>query len=393
MKFKLYFVCILSCFALLFASCNEATPEQIEETELAIKKEKLLEEMHEQEVKELVNALSEKAKDNSFYYFVNLGKDVEKVKDDPYYNIFNVEKGYALQLLTKKIKEIPEYTQLYELHKEYHKSKILELISDEDLDEYYKIKYKEFNKWNIVDNKIKSEKGIGKSKLIENTICPFCRPLIDEANNYQSDFRYNDYLLEYYAPCDRTYFKKYKLFGYYLNNPQELIDDYEKTIQYVSKYFGVMELPLQSIGIIIDNYNKKIEALEKEDEFGLNGAVESYKKSLKGKEVKIKAKIQNIEEVTLENKNDASEPYWKMTIYDDVSGYEMKIYFSKKITSSSLGGLLPTSEDMKKIKKNMDITFVTQLYIGEPKEVYYNLLFFKGETDLHFGYSEILEIK
>lgn len=154
-----------------------------------------------------------------------------------------------------------------------------------------------------------------------------------------------------------------------------------------------MELPLQSIGIIIDNYNKKIEALEKEDEFGLNGAVESYKKSLKGKEVKIKAKIQNIEEVTLENKNDASEPYWKMTIYDDVSGYEMKIYFSKKITSSSLGGLLPTSEDMKKIKKNMDITFVTQLYIGEPKEVYYNLLFFKGETDLHFGYSEILEIK
>ena len=393
MKFKLYFVCILSCFALLFTSCNEATPEQIEETELAIKKEKLLEEMHEEEVKELVNALSEKAKDNSFYYFVNLGKDVEKVKDDPYYNIFNVEKGYALQLLTKKIKEIPDYAQLYELHKEYHKSKILELISDEDLDEYYKIKYKEFNKWNIVDNKIKSEKGIGKSKLIENTVCPFCRPLIDEANNYQSDFRYNDYLLEYYAPCDRTYFKKYKLFGYYLNNPQELIDDYEKTIQYVSKYFGVMDLPLQSIGIIIDNYNKKIEALEKEDEFGLNGAVESYKKSLKGKEVKIKAKIQNIEEVTLKNKNDTSEPYWKMTIYDDVSGYEMKIYFSKKITSSSLGGLLPTSEDMKKIKKNMDITFVTQLYIGEPKEVYYNLLFFKGETDLHFGYSEILEIK
>lgn len=393
MKFKLYFVCILSCFALLFTSCNEATPEQIEETELAIKKEKLLEEMHEEEVKELVNALSEKAKDNSFYYFVNLGKDVEKVKDDPYYNIFNVEKGYALQLLTKKIKEIPDYAQLYELHKEYHKSKILELISDEDLDEYYKIKYKEFNKWNIVDNKIKSEKGIGKSKLIENTVCPFCRPLIDEANNYQSDFRYNDYLLEYYAPCDRTYFKKYKLFGYYLNNPQELIDDYEKTIQYVSKYFEVMDLPLQSIGIIIDNYNKKIEALEKEDEFGLNGAVESYKKSLKGKEVKIKAKIQNIEEVTLENKNDASEPYWKMTIYDDVNGYEMKLYFSKKITSSSLGGLLPTSEDMKKIKKNMDITFVTQLYTGEPKEVYYNLLFFNGETDLHFGYSEILEIK
>ena len=71
MKFKLYFVCILSCFALLFTSCNEATPEQIEETELAIKKEKLLEEMHEEEVKELVNALSEKAKDNSFYYFVN----------------------------------------------------------------------------------------------------------------------------------------------------------------------------------------------------------------------------------------------------------------------------------------------------------------------------------
>lgn len=393
MKFKLYFVCILSCFALLFTSCNEATPEQIEETELAIKKEKLLEEMHEEEVKELVNALSEKAKDNSFYYFVNLGKDVEKVKDDPYYNIFNVEKGYALQLLTKKIKEIPDYAQLYELHKEYHKSKILELISDEDLDEYYKIKYKEFNKWNIVDNKIKSEKGIGKSKLIENTVCPFCRPLIDEANNYQSDFRYNDYLLEYYAPCDRTYFKKYKLFGYYLNNPQELIDDYEKTIQYVSKYFEVMDLPLQSIGIIIDNYNKKIEALEKEDEFGLNGAVESYKKSLKGKEVKIKAKIQNIEEVTLKNKNDTSEPYWKMTIYDDVNGYEMKLYFSKKITSSSLGGLLPTSEDMKKIKKNMDITFVTQLYTGEPKEVYYNLLFFNGETDLHFGYSEILEIK
>ena len=73
--------------------------------------------------------------------------------------------------------------------------------------------------------------------------------------------------------------------------------------------------------------------------------------------------------------------------------WKSAIFLLKNIIFSRQSGLLPTSEDMKKIKKNMDITFVTQLYIGEPKEVYYNLLFFKGETDLHFGYSEILEIK
>lgn len=153
-----------------------------------------------------------------------------------------------------------------------------------------------------------------------------------------------------------------------------------------------MDLPLQTIGKIIDAYDKKIESLKKEDEFGLNGAVETYKRSLKGKEVKIKAKIQNIEEVSLKNKNDIYEPYWKMTVLDDVSGYEMRVYFAKKASSSSLGGWLPTADEMKKIKKNNEITFVTQLYTGEPKEVYYNLIFLKGETDLHFGYSEILEI-
>ena len=87
MKLKLFFLCILNCLVFSFISCNEATPEQIKETELASKKEQLLEEMHEEEVKELVNVLTEKAKDNSFYYFVNLGKNAEKVKDNPYYNI------------------------------------------------------------------------------------------------------------------------------------------------------------------------------------------------------------------------------------------------------------------------------------------------------------------
>lgn len=47
---------------------------------------------------------------------------------------------------------------------------------------------------------------------------------------------------------------------------------------------------------------------------------------------------------------------------------------------------------MKKVKKDNQITLATQLYTGEPKEVYYQF-FLPFETDLHFGYSEILEIK
>lgn len=393
MKLKIYLVSIIGCLALLFTSCNEATPEQIRETELATKKEKMLEEMHEEEVKELVNVLTEKAKDTSFYDFVNLGKDVAEVKDNSYYNIFNNDKGYALRLLFLKVEEIPEYKKLWELHKKYHmyNEPDWDKMSDEEYDEYETITYNELKKWNIEGNKIKVQKGIGKYTLIENTVCPYCRREIDDNNLEES--HYGNYLIDYKEFADRPYFKKYKLFGYYLNNPQELIDDYEKTKQYISKYFEVMDLPLQTIGKIIDAYDKKIESLKKEDEFGLNNAVETYKKSLKGKEVKIKAKIQNIEEVSLKNKNDTYDPYWKMTVLDDVSGYEMKVYFAKKASSSSLGGWLPTVDEMKKIKKNNEITFVTQLYTGEPKEVYYNLIFLKGETDLHFGYSEILEIK
>lgn len=47
MKSKLYLSCILSCFVFLFTSCNEASPEQIQETEMAEKKEALLENKHE----------------------------------------------------------------------------------------------------------------------------------------------------------------------------------------------------------------------------------------------------------------------------------------------------------------------------------------------------------
>ena len=139
MKLKLFFLCILNCLVFSFISCNEATPEQIKETELASKKEQLLEEMHEEEVKELVNVLTEKAKDNSFYYFVNLGKNAEKVKDNPYYNIFNEDKGYALKLLTDKIKELPEYIRLRELHKEYHNvlwDVDYENMSDEEFNDF-----------------------------------------------------------------------------------------------------------------------------------------------------------------------------------------------------------------------------------------------------------------
>lgn len=393
MRLRLYLFCILSCFVVLFTSCNEATPDQIKETELAIKKEKMLEERHEEKVKELLTILTEKAKDTSFYDFVNLGKDVEKRKDNSFYNIIDNDKGYALRLLFLKVEKIPEYIELWELHKKYHmyNEPDWDKMSDEEYDEYETITYNELKKWNIEGNKIKVQKGIGKYTLIENTVCPYCRREIDDNNLEES--HYGNYLIDYKEFADRPYFKKYKLFGYYLNNPQELIDDYEKTKQYISKYFEVMDLPLQTIGKIIDAYDKKIESLKKEDEFGLNNAVETYKKSLKGKEVKIKAKIQNIEEVSLKNKNDTYDPYWKMTVFDDVSGYEMKVYFAKKASSSSLGGWLPTVDEMKKIKKNNEITFVTQLYTGEPKEVYYNLIFLKGETDLHFGYSEILEIK
>lgn len=101
---KIFLSILFSCLLVLVISCNEATPEQIKETELATKKEKMLEEMHEDEVKELLKILAEKAKDGEFYYFVNLGKNAEKYKDNPYFNIFNEEKGYALQILTDKVK-------------------------------------------------------------------------------------------------------------------------------------------------------------------------------------------------------------------------------------------------------------------------------------------------
>ena len=95
MKFKLYFVCILSCFALLFTSCNEATPEQIQETEMAEKKEALLENKYEKDVKRCLNVLSEESKKIDYYYFeknkqneaINLLVNIEKVSKIPEYFI------------------------------------------------------------------------------------------------------------------------------------------------------------------------------------------------------------------------------------------------------------------------------------------------------------------
>lgn len=391
MKSKLYLSCILSCFVFLFTSCNEATPEQIKETELATKKEQLLEEMHEEEVKELVNVLTEKAKDTSFYDFVNLGKDVEKVKDNSFYNIFNNDKGYALRLLFLKVEEIPEYKKLWELHKKYHmyNEPDWDKMSDEEYDEYETITYSELKKWNIEGNKIKVQKGSGKYTLIENTVCPYCRRGIDDNNLEES--HYGNYLIDYLEFVDRPYFKKYKLFGYYLHNPQELMDDYEKREQYVSKYFEAYELPLYKISTLLKEYKSGLEKAKTNDEFGINGEVTNYRKSWNKKVVRVKGKIINITKTYDDVRYFECEdsPRWEITV--DSDGYEMHLYFDYfPEQSSRLGGTVPVEKDIIKLKKNDEIMFITEMFTNSCAER--NSYFPVITTDLHFGYSEILEI-
>lgn len=395
MKSKLYLSCILSCFVFLFTSCNEATPEQIKETELATKKEQLLEEMHEEEVKELVNVLTEKAKDNSFYYFVNLGKNAEKVKDNPYYNIFNEDKGYALKLLTDKIKELPEYIRLRELHKEYHNvlwDVDYENMSDEEFNDFVMIQYSELCKWHIENNKIKSQKDLGKYEIIENTVCPFCRPLIDSFNpDENADFDYYDYVIEYHVPCNFAYFDKYKLFGYYLAHPEENIENYENIVKYIEKYFEAYELPLYKISTLLKEYKSGLEKAKTNDEFGINGEVTNYRKSWNKKVVRVKGKIINITKTYDDVRYFECEdsPRWEITV--DSDGYEMHLYFDYfPEQSSRLGGTVPVEKDIIKLKKNDEIMFITEMFTNSCAE--WNSYFPVITTDLHFGYSEILEI-
>lgn len=387
---------ILSClfvFLLVLAvSCNEATPEQIKETELATKKEKILEEMHEEEVKENLTALAEKAKDNAYYYFINLGKNIEKYKDNPYFNIFNKEKGYALQLLTKKIEEIPEYKNLYELHKKYHKvlwEGDYDNMSEEEWNDNEAITYNELRKWNIVENKIKSQKNIGKYELIENTVCPICRCIIDDYNSDEyCEHNYYDYIFGY---DNRPYFEKYKLFGYYLQHPEENIENYEGVIKYIEKYLEAYELPLYTISTLLKEYNSGLEKAKKNDEFGINGEVTNYKKSWNKKLVRVKGKIQNIQKTYNDERDiDADELLqWEITV--DSDGYEMHLYFDYSPKGSSrLGGTIPVEKDIINLKKNDEIMFITEMFINNSTEwiCYFPLI----GTNLHFGYAEILEI-
>lgn len=364
MKCKLYFICILSCIGFLFSSCNEATPEQIEETEMAIKKENLLETMHEDDVKRCLNVLSEEAKKIDYYYF-------EKNKQNDTITIL-VNKEKALK--------IPEFSELIQLHNECHV-----FSTQEDID----LIKTDFRKWNIVDGKIQNQKGVGKYVIIESTQCPFCRYFFTEhSDEEENPYRY---IYNYDSETPATNFCKVKLFGYYLNNPDRISGYVE-----ARNKFELANMPTYTIKKLIDTYDNKVKTLEKEDEFGLNKSVDSYKKSLKGKWIRIKANIQNIEQTHSTNKTTGKEQYfWKITLYDSSSDYEMKVYVLKDTSASDNPkyGWYPKDEDMKKVKKGNQISFATQLYTGEPKEVYYDLLFFKGETDLHFGYSEILEIK
>ena len=79
MKRKILLISLLGCFLIASVSCK-ATEEQIKETELATIKEKLLEDMHEDEVKELVNALSEMAKEGTGLKFIDLSPEEKRIK-------------------------------------------------------------------------------------------------------------------------------------------------------------------------------------------------------------------------------------------------------------------------------------------------------------------------
>lgn len=394
-------ISLLGCFLISSVSCK-ATEEQIEETEEATIKEKLLEDMHEEEVKELVYALSEMAKEGtcSYIYEYDLNK-IQNIKDHPDFKILNEEKGIVYYLKEKEVRELPEYKKLYEIHSKIHvplqhNFKVSKIIDGEEYSaDWFDAMSEELRKWNIEDGKIVTKKGIGKYKLIENTVCPFCRTLIDELNekddeSTEKSIDYYDYIFSYYPSIPRDYFNKIKLFGYYLNNPYE-IPDFEKTLKYVEKQFEIEHMPLYTLKKLIDEYNNKKEQIKKNDEFGLNGELENYKKSLEGKLVKIKAKISDVE--LLHSKNSttgAIRDYYKMEVYDSASGYSMDVTFNQAPKYlASLGGWLPTSEDAKKIKKNSEITFITQLYTDSSTEWYG----FLAGTDLHLGYSEIVEIK
>lgn len=402
MKRKILLISLLGCYLIASVSCK-ATEEQIKETELATIKEKLLEDMHEDEVKELVNALSEMAKEGTGLKFIDLSPEEKKdkdIKDNYLFNILDEEKRVALLMRPKVIKELPEYKKLSEIHSKYHLSsmKNFKPIEDENDEEVYiswfDIMGKDLKKWNISEGKIQSEKNIGKYKLIENTVCPFCRPLIDdysdEGEEIKDDGKYLDYIFDYYPSSPREYFKKVKLFAYYLNNPYEM-PNFENTLKYVEKQFEIEHMPLYTLKKLIDEYNNKKEQIKKNDEFGLNEELENYKKSLKGKLVKIKAKISNVELLHSENSTTgAIRDYYKMVVYDSASGYSLYVTFNQAPKySASFGGWLPTAEDAKKFKKNSEITFISELYADNKTEWYDFLV----GTDLHLGYSEIVEIK
>lgn len=391
MKMKKILSCFLGCLLVVTVSCNEATPEQIKETELATKKEKMLDEMHEEEVKELVTILTEKAKDKSFYDFVNLGKKVEEVKDNPFFNIINYDKGYALRLHFLKVEEIPEYKKIWELHKKYHFQSGLDWdnMTDEEFDEYEAITNNELRKWNIENNKIKEQKGIGKYTLIENTVCPYCRREIDD-ENLEEDHRGN-YILDYIEFADRPYFKKYKMFGYYLRHPEELQENFEETVKNIEKTFEAYELPLYTIPSLLKEYNSGLEKVKKNDEFGINGQVTNYRKSWNKKVVRVKGKIKNIKKTYYDERDiDADELLqWEITV--DSEGYEMHLYFDYSPKGLfRLGGRIPVEEDIIKFKKNDEIIFVAEMFINNSTEWICDFPLIG--TTLHFGYAEILEI-
>ena len=109
------------------------------------------------------------------------------------------------------------------------------------------------------------------------------------------------------------------------------------------------------------------------------------------KVVRVKGKIINITKTYNDVRYFECEdsPRWEITV--DSDGYEMHLYFDYfPEQSSRLGGTVPVENDIIKLKKNDEIMFITEMFTNSCVE--WNSYFPAITTDLHFGYSEILEI-
>ena len=197
-----HLIILCGCMFLSLNACSKnATEAQINETNCAIEQEQMLENRFESEIIKNVQNLSEEAKKMEYYY----------INDDG-----------EVWVLFSKVMELESYQNLKNLHDKYHYKF--------DNERQFLIFYSKFYKWNIVDGKIKKimDESTGEKtdgKIINSTLCPFCLYLLTTSNKDFSEYSSIEEIkpsLTYIFRLKES-FRNLKLFGYYMNHPDQII--------------------------------------------------------------------------------------------------------------------------------------------------------------------------